>query len=382
MRWTSKVLATATALLLTVAAVPATSQPETLTDRLDAAITTTLADMGVPGAIVGLVIPGELDYVKAFGVADTGTGRPMSVADHTRIGSETKTFTGTAVLQLVDQGRISLQDPISKYVDGVPNGDVITLDQLGRMRSGLPSYTDNEQFTQRFYAEAPAGPDAFATTSQELLDMAFVQPVKFAPGAEFDYCNTNTVLLGLVVERVTGLALGDYLQQHVFAPFGLTQTSWPLNGAMPEPFAHGYTKTPDGEIVDATFWNPSWGNAAGQIVSTYPDMARWAAILGRGEGIAPWTQAQRTTVEGAVPGVGYGFAMFNAHGWLGHNGSLPGYTTVAVYLPERDATLVVFVNSDVPSEHSAGQLATAVTELATPDHVYSLGATPGTPAQR
>ena len=104
--------------------------------------------MGIPGAIVGLSIPGRIDYTTAVGVADTATGVPLSAADHTRIGSVTKTFTGTALLQLVDKGLVSLSDPISRYVDGVPSGDVITLDMLGRMRSGLPSYTDSKDTTR------------------------------------------------------------------------------------------------------------------------------------------------------------------------------------------------------------------------------------------
>ena len=191
--------------------------------------------------------------------------------DHTRIGSVTKTFAGTAVLQLVDQGRIRLSDPISLYVDGVPSGDVITLDLLGRMRSGLADYAESDVFVQRIYAEAPAGPDAFATTPRELLDWAFAQPLIFPPGSQYEYSNTNTALLGMVIEKVSGLSLADYLQQNIFGPLGLTQTSFPANGLMPDPYAHGYNETPDGTIVDATLWNPSWGYAAGQIVSTDAD---------------------------------------------------------------------------------------------------------------
>jgi D-alanyl-D-alanine carboxypeptidase len=351
----------------------------TLEQRLDAAITATIAEMGVPGAIVGISVPGDIDYVRAFGRADTATGAPMSVDDHMRIGSVTKTFSGTAVLQLVDQGRISLQDPISRYVDGVPNGDAITLDMLGRMRSGLFNYTDDKHaFLDPAYTESPKGPDAFAFTPQQLLDIAFAHPPNFAPDAQYEYSNTNTVLLALVVERVTGMPFGDYLQRNLFDPLGLTQTSYPPNGAMPDPFAHGYTPAPDGRMLDATFWNPSWGDAAGRIVSTYADQAVWARAVGTGSLLSPGAQATRLqNPTEVVPGVGYGFAVFDAHGWIGHNGDIPGYATVTVYLPERDATLVVLVNSDAPERHSAGQLATAVTELVTPEHVYLLaGAAP------
>ena len=370
---------TLTTLVASVAVTqPAAAEPATdLTAALDTAIEARVAQMGIPGAIVGLSIPGEIEYVKAVGVGDTATGVPMLVDDHTRIGSVTKTFTGTAILQLADQGRVSLSDPISRYVDGVPSGDVITLDLLGRMRSGLPNYTESDVFVDRLYAESPAGPDAFATTSRQLIDWAFEQPMDFAPGTQFEYSNTNTVLLGMVVEKVTGLPLGDYLEQNVFGPLGLAQTSYPPNGLLPGPYAHGYNQAPDGQIVDTSLWNPSWGNAAGQIVSTLADLKTWAAAVGRGALLRPDTQARRVSGgSSVVPGAEYAFAIFNVNGWIGHNGDIPGYATVSVYLPERDATLVVIANSDVPEPHSAGQLAYVVTSIATPEHLYELGPQP------
>lgn len=370
-----------TALVLStvmVSAAPAVAaQPPDLAAALDRVIADRIAQMGVPGAIVSLSIPGQLDYVKAFGVGDSNTGAPMHVDDHTRIGSVTKTFTGTAILQLVDQGRIRLSDPISRYVDGVPSGDVITLDLLGRMRSGLPDYTETGTFIERLYREAPTGPDAFGATPRELVDSAFTRPLNFAPGTDYEYSNTNTVLLGMVVEKVTGVPLGTYLRDNIFGPLGLAQTGYPGNGVMPAPYAHGYNTSPAGQVLDASLWNPSWADAAGKVVSNVYDMRTWAAALGKGALLRPDTQAQRVgNGYSVVPRVDYAFAIFNAQGWRGHNGDIPGYATVAVYLPERDATLVVFVNSDAPEPHSAGQIAYVVTETATPGHVYELGPQP------
>lgn len=361
-----------------VAVTPALADPETdLSAQLDSAIQARIAAMGVPGAIVALSIPGRISYAKAFGVGDTATGEPMLVDDFTRIGSVTKTFTGTAILQLVDQGKISLSDPISRYVDGVPSGDVITLDLLGRMRSGLADYSETDEFLNRVYTELPTGPDAFATTSRELVDAAFKLPMTFPPGTDWKYSNTNTVLLGMVVEKVTGLSLGEYFEQNIFGPLDLGRTSYPANGLLPVPYPHGYTQAPDGQILDATLWNPSWGNAAGAIVSDLSDMTTWAVALGQGSLLQPGTQAQRITNGSPVaPGVDYDFAIFNARGWLGHNGDIPGYATVVVYLPELEASMVVFVNSDVPESHSAGQIAYDITSIATPDHVYEVGPKP------
>jgi D-alanyl-D-alanine carboxypeptidase len=376
----TRVLAVVASSVMTVcvAVSPVHADPgHDLASRLNAAIEARIAQMGIPGAIVALSIPGEIEYAKAFGVGDTATGEPMLVNDFTRIGSVTKTFTGTAILQLVDQGKISLSDPISRYVDGVPFGDVITLDLLGRMRSGLPDYTQTDEFLNRVYTELPTGPDAFPTTPQELIEAAFRQPMEFPPGTDYRYCNTNTVLLGMVVEKVAGLPLGEYFQQNIFGPLDLQRTSYPPNGLLPVPYPHGYNKAPDGDIVDATLWNPSWGDAAGKIVSDLADMTVWAVALGKGTLLRPDTQAQRIgngTV--AAPGVDYDFALFNAHGWLGHNGDIPGYTTVVVYLPERNASLVIFTNSDVPEQNSAGQIAYDVTSIGTPDHLYEVGPKP------
>ncbi|KWX67785.1 serine hydrolase [Mycobacterium sp. NAZ190054] len=362
-----------------ISAIRVAAQPADLTARLDTVIAAKVAEMGVPGAIVSFAVPGLLDYTTAVGVADTDTGAPMTVDAHHRIGSVTKTFTATAVLQLVDEGRVRLDDPISRYVPGVPSGDVITLDLLGRMRSGLPDYSENPAFVDQLYRLAPTGPDAFAFTPRELIDAAFTQPMNFAPGAEYQYSNTNYVLLGMVVEKITGQRLGEYFAQRFFGPGGLTRTTYPRDGRMPLPFAHGYNKAPDGTVHDASLWNPTWADAAGEIVSTVGDLRNWALTLGRGTLLSPAMTAERLQrLTPAAPGVGYGFGIFDSHGWIGHNGDIPGYATVLVYLPARDATLVVAVNSDVPEQHSAGQLAQALTSIVTPEHVYDLAdASPG-----
>jgi D-alanyl-D-alanine carboxypeptidase len=344
-----------------------------LTAALDDAINAKFAELGIPGAIVGVSIPGTLDYVRALGVSDSETNTPMTVDDHTRIGSVTKTFTGTAVLQLVDQGRIRLSDPISRYVDGVPGGDQITIDMLGRMRSGLYNYTEDEQFQARIAQESPAGPGAAAFTPRQLADIAFAHPPDFPPGTKYEYSNTNAVLLGMVVEKVTGQPFGQYLRQHVLDPLGLAHTSYPANGLLPQPFTHGYSQTPDGAYVDTTLWNPSDADAAGKMVSTYGDLKTWAAALGRGALLDPATQAKRTQFGDALPGLRYGFLMFDLNGWIGHDGGIPGYVTVSVYLPERNATLVVIANSEVARD-PAGRLAAAVTSIVTPDHVYEINA--------
>ena len=150
------------------------------------------------------------NYVRAFGASNTATGPPMQQTFYQSIGSITKTFTVTAVLQLVDQGKVSLTDPISKYVAGVPDGDHITIRELARMQSGLFNYFDDQRFLESLFANPYQewSPD-------QLLQIAFRHPPNFAPGTDFQYNNTNPVLLGLVVEKVAGQPLASYVQQRV-----------------------------------------------------------------------------------------------------------------------------------------------------------------------
>ncbi|MYT26776.1 serine hydrolase, partial [Streptomyces sp. SID7760] len=337
--------------------------------RLDTAVRKVMRETRVPGVTVGLWAPGKGSYVKTFGVADKATGAPMATDLHVRIGSETKTFTVTALLQLVDQKKIALDDPIGTYVKGVPNGDRITLRQLAGMRSGLFNYSLDEGFVKKLQADPERG-----MTPQQLLDFSFKHPVQFPPGARFDYSNTNLILLGLVVEKVTGRPLHEVITQDVLAPAGLRHTVFPTSAAMPDPYAHGYTdQTASGRIEDSTHWNPSWAWAAGAMISDLQDLRSWAHTLATGRLLTPATQAERLkTTPMNLPGDGYGLGIFNVQGWIGHNGSIPGYEVLPVYLPQARATMVILLNTDDQYENQEPStlFGQAVTSIVTPGHVY------------
>src|SRR5262249_30479615 len=159
-------------------------------------------------AIVGVRQDGIAPYARAFGVRDMASGAPMATDLVMRIGSLTKAFTVTAVLQLVDQGKLGLDDPISKYVPGVPNGDAITIRQLAARRRGLFSYPDG-------VVPARASQPQRQWTPAELLAISFSHPPLFRPDEKFDYSNTNTVLLGLVIEKVSGQPVHAYIDEHI-----------------------------------------------------------------------------------------------------------------------------------------------------------------------
>ncbi|MEU0398837.1 serine hydrolase domain-containing protein [Streptomyces sp. NPDC006197] len=347
--------------------------------RLDRAVQDVMKEAGVPGVTVGLSAPGKGTYIRSFGVADKATKQPMNPGLYMRIGSETKTFTVTALLELVDQGKVSVDDPISKYVDGVPNGDRITLRNLASMRSGLFNYSADEGF----YKALTSDPDR-PFTPQELLAYSFKHPVQFQPGAEFDYCNTNLILLGLVVEKVSGTPLDRFIRENVIRPAGLRHTYFPTDAAFPSPHAHGYTvQTASGELQDSTDWNPSWGWAAGAMISDLQDLRTWARVVATGTLLTPKTQAERLkTYPTGLAGAGYGMGIFNVQGWIGHNGSLPGYESLTIYLPEARATLVVLLNTDVL--HDGNEPSTlfgqAITRIVTPDHVFDIPVTQAKPS--
>jgi len=352
-----------------------------VTRQLDAAVRQVMREANVPGVTVRLWTPDKGTYVRSFGVADKSNGRKMSPNLSMRIGSETKTFTVTALLKLVDEGKVGLDDPIAKYVDDVPNGNEITLRDLAGMRSGLFNYSEDPDFFTALTSD-PQRP----FTPQQLLAYSFKHPVLFPPGQEFNYCNTNLILLGLVVEKAGGQPLQKYIRQNVLEPAGMGHTIFPTDAAFPTPHAQGYTdQTANGKIADAADWNPSWAWAAGAMISTLDDLRIWAPTVATGvlpDGkvlISPATQKQRlTTSPTTIPGAGYGLGIFNVQGWIGHNGSLPGYESLTVYLPSARATLVVLLNTDI--DHDGAEPSTlvgeAITKIVSPQHVFNLPAQP------
>lgn len=373
-----RLVAAAVAALLTVGcAAPASEAPAPasraseaelaapLRDRLQARLDAHRTDDGYPGAIAGVWTP-DGAWIGVSGVAGRGSDRAPGRGDHTRIGSVTKTFTVMALLQLVDRGEVSLADTIGTYIPGLPNGDTATLRDLARMTSGIPSYNDNLDFV-RAWAADPAGT---VVSPQQLVDYAKAQPALFPAGSEFHYSNTNTVLLGMVIEQVTGRPVAEVFRSNLFEPLGLSGTSFAGESPdLPDPHLRGITDQPGadveelgiplppgGPIRDATNWNPSWEFTAGAMISTLDDLRTWTQALATGGGLVSENiQREREASVGTElgrldpddPDATYGLGFFSVRGWWGHDGSVPGYTTYAAHHPQRETSVVVLVNSDV-----------------------------------
>ncbi len=321
---------------------------------LDAALEQSFEESDAPGVVAAVQTP-EYTWMGTLGVADLSSEEPMAADVHQRIGSVNKTFTVSLLLQAAAEGFLSLDDTIDQYIEDVPNGDEITLRQMANMTSGIASYTFNEQWQDELFSD----PERI-WRPEEVVQFGIADSPAFDPGTEFQYSNTNTVLLGLVLEQATGKPIGDLYREGIIEPLGLRETSFPdaADSSLPDPHAQGYTLQgqDDGEPVNATNWNPSWGYTAGAMISTVEDLLVYGRALGTGEGLLPpEQQAERldsflsddvppNTAERA-----YGLGLGREYGWLGHTGELPGFNTAVYYSPDLDATVVVEVNSDIAS---------------------------------
>ena len=242
-----------------------------------------LVKSGAPGAIVYVRTP-TATRAGVAGYADRAAHVSMQAADRYRIASVTKAFVSVVILQLEAEGRLDVDDPVEKYLPTVvPNGGAITLRELMNHTSGLFNYTDDDAFTN----------DPFASfsrtwTPQQLLAVAFAHPANFASGTNWSYSNTNYVVLGLVVEAVTGKPLGQVLQERIFTPLRLTSTSFPLAISLGPDFVHGYIKLPGSPLIDISpALNPTWGWAAGAIVSNARDVTAFYRGLFTGKLLPP-----------------------------------------------------------------------------------------------
>lgn len=333
---------------------------------LDATLESFAQELLLPGAALLLRTP-DGEFTSTYGVTELGGTVPVSLDQHIRIGSNTKTMTGTIILQLVDEGLISLDDPVSTYRPDVPNGENITIEQLLTMRSGLFNYSE----TYELNAALDETPQR-AWDPEELIAMGLALPVYFEPGDGYHYSNTNTVLLGRIAEQLTGQPLAELMSQRLFEPLGMTNTLFPetTDSTLPEPYAHGYMYTDnvftlasaklpadlllqaqEGTLLpgDQTFGNPSWGWAAGAGISTAWDLATWVEALTEGGLLDDATQAlrmqsPRPTTDDPASEVGYGLALARFGAVYGHTGELPGFNAFMGHDPVNDITLVVWAN--------------------------------------
>jgi D-alanyl-D-alanine carboxypeptidase len=358
---------TSTARSTTTSAAPQAALLAIDTADLNTTVETMAKDLMVPGVVVVLRTP-KGDYTKTYGTSRLGATEPVTLDQHVRVGSNTKTMVGTVILQLIQEGKLGLDDPVSKYRPDVPNGNNITIAQMLNMRSGLFNYSETLKLNQTLDTEPLK-----VWTEDELLALAYENPPYFPPGTGYHYSNTNTVLLGLIAEKLDAKPLARVLQDRLFTPLGMKNTVFPDNtsNVLPDPRSHGYVYgtnvetmgsppaiPPDQQAAakagtlkprDATDDNPSWGWAAGQVISTANDLVTWVQALAGGNLLNPDLQAKRLAscepTDPANPGGAlYGFGIGKFGNLYGHSGELPGFNSFMGNDPVNHVTLVVWAN--------------------------------------
>jgi D-alanyl-D-alanine carboxypeptidase len=320
-----------------------------LADQLAAGV----EEYGAPGAVMHVCAPGYEGWSTAVGVADLDAQTPMTADLEWGIRSITKSFTVTLILQLADEGLLSLDDPIDTWVDGIPNGSEVTLRQLAAMTGGVPDYV-----TQAFVDDFSADPTRDFTI-EELIDYARAGEPMFPPGQGHVYANSSTLMLGRVVEEVTGQPFAQALHDRILDPTGLAQTRYPataLDWSGPHPT--GYQPGEGGALTtqpdNFTVFGP-----AGAMTSTAADLCAWATAMGDGELVSDELQAER--VEGTPLDEGpeydiYGLGIGTVNGWTGHTGEGFGTTALAMHDVESGTSAVILMNLSGTGVHAPTRL--------------------------
>lgn len=315
-----------------------------------------------PGVAVLVARGDTVLYRGARGRADVAAGTPLKPEDRFRIGSITKQFAAAGVLALVEAGKVKLDDPLSKYVPGYPNGDNITVLQLLNHTSGVKSYTGIPGHM--------AGPIRNDLSTAQLIDVFKDHPVDFAPGTQWAYNNSGYVLVGAVIEAASGKPWHEYLRITFFEPLGMRDTGYGHDPAVIAKQVNGYTH--DGtKPVPAMPLSMTQPHAAGALVSNVDDLLRWNRALHEGRVLKSETYRRMITPEGkaAGPGANYGFGLVvdtvRNLPELQHGGGIFGFSTQLNYIPGLDITVVVLENDDTyPGRERPGALARRLAAIA------------------
>jgi D-alanyl-D-alanine carboxypeptidase len=328
---------------------------------------------GVPGVLAEVRTDGR-ELRGTSGVANLDTHAPVDPDGFFRVGSNTKTFVSVVVLQLVAEHRLSLDDTVGHWLPGVVHGNgndgnKITVRELLQHTSGLHNYTDDLQ-AQITSPEAYRKLEFHQFSRQDLLNIALSHQPTSAPGAAWNYSNTNYLLLGMIIEKVTHHSWANQVTRRIIEPLGLRHTFAPgTSTRLPAPHATGYLIFDKNTRVDTTAENMSWADSAGALISRASDLSRFWSALGRGALLPP---AQMREMEqtvpaddgdsASVPGSRYGLGIFRIPLTCGgtywsHEGDVPGYNTIGAVSRDGRTTVVLSLDSNVEDPQLAAEYA-------------------------
>jgi CubicO group peptidase (beta-lactamase class C family) len=340
-------------------ATPVPALPEAQRAAIEKLGTEALPTYDLKALLIHVIADGEQLVSVAYGESMNGVlANPQM---HLRNGAVSITYMSTLLLQFVDDGLVTLDDPISTWLPDLPDADAVTLRMLANMTSGYPDYVQNATFQKAFYD------DPFAIyDSQQLIDFGLSTPRVFPPGENWDYSHTNYVILGLALEQIGGAPLADLLEERISSPLGLTGTQSSQTAQIPEPVLHAYSSErrsflgiPAGNrfYEETTFWNPSWTLAPGSVqTSTIADMAVSALAFAEGTLLSPESHAAQIAPDllgfGAplagcpnchtlATGYIYGLGIVLSGDWVLQNPLLAGYGSIAAGLPGHNVAIAV-----------------------------------------
>ncbi len=326
------------------------SGAEIIENEIIASLDSVLANTHVPGIVAGVWAPNEnIELIYTGGTSDLETGAPMDANMVFRIGSNTKTMTITILLKLVDSGLISLSDTLSKYIPDFPRADEVTIEMLCNMRSGIFNYSEDPEWDERLLQEPE-----HVWSYDELLSYAAGNEYYFDPGTGYHYSNSNTILIGKLIEQISGKSLKEWITDEIILPLGLKNTGYLLSGTeLPGFHSKGYYMNKyDPESPEYTnYFDVSWAGPAGAAYATLEELKEYVIKLAGGGLLSP--EMQQIRLNSMKPmenpyGVTYGIGMLEYKGFYGHNGSLPGFTSLMIHSPSRNCTIVIWYNSQLP----------------------------------
>lgn len=328
-----------------------------LAAKVDSIANAVLTATGVPSASVAVVRHGRIAYANAYGSATLDPRTPATPAMRYGIGSISKQFTAAAILLLQQDGKLTLDDPVSRYVPGLTRGDAVTIRQLLSHTSGY------QDFWPQDYLMEPMRQNV---TPQGIADRWAKRPLDFEPGSRWQYSNTNYTLAGMVVEKASGMPFWRFLQTRVLEPLGLASAR-DFDASPRAADATGYIRYALGPLHAAPDAGQGWMWAAGELAMTATDLARWDSTMIRRGLLTPasWREMQHEVVLTNGAGTGYGLgvdvAMRTGHFMVEHNGEVSGFTAENMVFPDDSVAVVVLTNQDAVS--AGGAIAQQITTV-------------------
>ncbi|MDT5123943.1 MAG: D-alanyl-D-alanine carboxypeptidase [Acidobacteriota bacterium] len=361
----------AAAMLLSVITLTANAQtqlPSEMQEKIDKLATDALARTGVPSASVAIVKDGQIVYLKAYGDARLEPRVPATPEMRYSIGSISKQFTATAILLLQEQGKLSLDDKVSKFVPNLTRANEVTIRQLLSHTSGYQDY-----WPQDYVMPMMLQP----VTAQKILDIWARKPLDFEPGTKWQYSNTNYVIAGVIIEKASGMPLLQFLREKVFTPLGMKSIFNTDQEKLGDTDPAGYLRYALGPPRPAPKEGKGWMFAAGELAMTAQDLARWDISIMDQKLMKPSSYREFENEVLLKNGVGthYGLGidvdMEAGHRAISHGGEVSGFTAENIVFPDERVAVVVLTNQDAASAsgaiaHGIAPLLFATNDPATP----------------